>query len=63
MCTQHNSLLNDPGHHNYVFIKDQDSIVLALAVVESDISNENKTSLCSDWGFLSGWLGFFKENF
>lgn len=32
----------------YVFIEDQDSIALALAVAERDISNENKTSLCSD---------------
>lgn len=37
-----------------LFIKDQGSIVLALTVVESDISNENKTSLLC-LGF-SGWM-------
>lgn len=60
-------MFNCPGHHNYVFIKDQDSIVLALTVVESDVSNENKTSLCSVWAFWGVfcccWLGFFKHNF
>lgn len=30
-----------------MFRKEQDSIVLVLTVVESDITNENKTSLCS----------------
>lgn len=47
MCTQHNRLWNYPGHHNHMFRKEQDSIVLVLTVVESDITNENKTSLCS----------------
>lgn len=63
MCTQHNSPLNDPGHHNYVFIDDQDSIVLALTLVDNDISDENKTSLRSIWVFFVWLVRFFKHNF
>lgn len=57
MCTQRNWLWNYPGHHNYMFIRDQDSIVLALTVVESDITNENKLgfALFSYHFFLTAW--------